>query len=29
MDQLAADVAAVIEALGIAQLHYIGLSIGA
>src|SRR5258708_13043776 len=28
MDQLAADVAAVIEALGIAQLHYIGLSIG-
>jgi 3-oxoadipate enol-lactonase len=28
MDQLAADVAAVTEALGIAQLHYIGLSIG-
>src|ERR1700731_1789781 len=28
MDQLAADVAAVIEALGIGKLHYIGLSIG-
>ncbi len=28
MDQLAADVATVIDALGIAQLHYIGLSIG-
>src|SRR5260221_2063244 len=28
MDQLAADVAPVIEALGIAQLHHIRLSIG-
>jgi 3-oxoadipate enol-lactonase len=28
MDQLAADVAAVIDALGIRQIHYIGLSIG-
>jgi pimeloyl-ACP methyl ester carboxylesterase len=28
MDQLAADVATVTDALGIAQLHYIGLSIG-
>lgn len=28
MDQLAADVAAVIDALGIGQVHYIGLSIG-
>src|SRR5258708_31889458 len=27
MDQLAADVATVTDALGIAQLHYIGLSI--
>src|SRR3979490_1940193 len=27
MDQLAADVATVIDALGIAQLHYIGFSI--
>jgi pimeloyl-ACP methyl ester carboxylesterase len=28
MDQLAADVAAIIEALGIGQMHLIGLSIG-
>jgi 3-oxoadipate enol-lactonase len=28
MDQLAADVAAIIEALGIGQMHFVGLSIG-
>src|SRR5579863_6203553 len=28
MDQLAADVAGAIEALGVAPVHYIGLSIG-